>query len=135
MTKIMILTHGLLADGLVSSVELILGSAVHVSTLSLNHGDDVDAYKQSVESCILEAEEEHILVFTDLFGGTPNNTIAKIMHENKMNRKIKCYVGVNLPMLLEAISMKDVLAFDDLVQHIDENCKGSIFDISTKLSL
>ncbi len=123
-----------MAEGIVSSVELIIGSSGKISYLGLHHGDDIAEFEEKILSMIRFGEKEGTVVFTDLFGGTPNNVIAKIIHEYP-NEKIKAFTGVNLPLVLEAVTSKDQMEFDELVQKLKESILNQPFDIEERLNL
>lgn len=107
MISIVIVTHGKFGTELLNSAELIVGKQENVSTLNLNHGDNISELQENVSREIVELNKEYeVLVFTDLFGGSPTNSAAI----NMGTLKFKCITGINLPMLLEA-----------LVSRLDEN--------------
>lgn len=107
MISIVIVTHGDFGKELLNSAELIVGKQENVKTLSLNHGDNISALQEKISKTIIELNKRYeVLVFTDLFGGSPANSAAI----NMESLKFKCITGVNLPMLLEA-----------LVSRLDEN--------------
>ncbi|MCF3944099.1 PTS sugar transporter subunit IIA [Oceanobacillus alkalisoli] len=103
MIGILIVTHGKFSTELLNSAELIVGKQVSVNALNLNADDDIHLLKKEVE---LEATKldtgEGVLVLTDLYGGSPFNVTAA----NMKQRNMECLTGVNLPMLIEALSLR-----------------------------
>lgn len=136
MTGIIIVTHGPLSKALLESTKLIIGEVEDVYTIGLFHGDSTDDLKNRIKDNINKFNDvDGILIFTDLFGGTPNNMTALAINELGNLDDIRCFVGVNLPVLLEAISMRKAYEFKDLVVHIKSIAKDSIFELSERLGI
>lgn len=75
MIKILLASHGNLAAGMLSSLELILGKQENVEVLCA-YVDGEDNVGPRVESFIKSIKEnEQWIVFTDLFGGSINNEL------------------------------------------------------------
>lgn len=121
MTNILIVTHGTLANALVQTSELIVGSSSNIYTHSLNLGDDPEEFSNSVGKSIEElSENDNLLIFTDLFGGTPSNSVMTKLFKLNFPNNIANFTGVNLPLLLEAIPMSNYSSdFDELINHLD----------------
>ena len=95
MKKIIVATHYRLAEGLKSTFDYIAPNTVEIIAIS--------AYLEnvSVESQVQAALDqfelgEQILVFTDLLGGSVNQTFAKFLD----SFNIELIAGVNLPVLM-----------------------------------
>lgn len=105
MFKIIVFTHGDLAKSLKDTAELISGSNNHVEYYSVPLGCDTGAVLSQVSASIKQSENfnTEVLVFTDLFSGTPFNLLMTLVGDHKFSH----ITGVNLPMLLEAISLQN----------------------------
>ncbi|WP_240495744.1 PTS sugar transporter subunit IIA [Thermoanaerobacterium sp. PSU-2] len=100
---ILVVTHGEFGKELLKSAELILGKQEKVMCLGLNEGDDVLKLKDKVRKGIIDLDEgEGVLVLTDMFGGSPFNVTSANLKELTFNY----LTGVNLPMLIEALSSR-----------------------------
>lgn len=63
----------------------------------------------------------------DLYGATPYNaSVLNTRDFSQTDRKIRVICGVNLPMMLEAVSLRDSLGLEKLYEHILEIGKDSI---------
>ena len=112
MIGILIVTHGNFGTELLKSAELIIGKQDNVKTLGLNHGDNVDELYDRVSEAIKELDNgDGVLVFTDLFGGSPSNVVAR----NMEHLNFYSLTGVNLPMLIEALSNRKCFSIDKLI--------------------
>ncbi|MBN7573502.1 PTS mannose transporter subunit IIAB [Clostridium sp. 2-1] len=120
MIGILLVTHGKFSEEILKSAELIVGKQDKILTLGLEHGDSIEVLGDKVrESIKLLDNGEGVLVLADLLGGSPYNVVA--LNSNKIsNIKFKCITGVNLPMLLEAITMRESYELDELTAHCME---------------
>ncbi|UJF16327.1 PTS sugar transporter subunit IIA [Jeotgalibaca sp. MA1X17-3] len=109
MIGLIVATHGKMSDGIVDAAHLIIGSTENIETLNLIHGDDVQVLKEKMLDAIEAVNQnEGVIIFTDLFGASPYNQATLAIHSLPQELKEKIFVltGVNLPMLLEAISQR-----------------------------
>lgn len=112
MISILIATHGGLADGLASAVELLAGKQEKFETIGLYHGDGIDEFAQNIQNKCRELDDgDGVLVFIDLFGGSPSNAVMKLMGENA---KLQAVAGVNLPMVIQAVFMREECSLEQL---------------------
>lgn len=134
MTGILLVTHGGFAKEIVESAELIIGSQDCYKTLGLVHGDDIGSFKDEVLDAIKTLESgDGVLVFADLYGGSPFNTVAKILNELNDSINLECISGVNLPMVLEAFLNRDDFDLNDLKEHCLSIGVESIKDMKEEL--
>ena len=112
MIGIVIVTHGKFGAELLKSAELIIGKQKNVVTLGLEHGDSIEDLQKQVKTAIEQLDEgDGVLVLTDLFGGSPSNVAAT----NMEHLNFYSLTGVNLPLLIEALSMRKCVCIDELV--------------------
>lgn len=125
MIGIMVLGHGHFASGISSAAELILGKQENFVCVDFPEGDT----KTELEMHILKAleamaEAEHILVFCDLFGGSPFNTIIP---ESLKDHRIQIVYGTNLAMLIETLMERNLeRGWDEILQDILEKGRSQI---------
>ncbi|MDU5509962.1 PTS mannose transporter subunit IIA [Enterococcus gilvus] len=94
--KLVLASHGTLASGIKSSLELICGNKLPLETLDCYVTEGFD-----LEKAVMEIMERHrnyeLVVVTDLLGGSVNNEfLAYIQREN-----FYLVAGMNLPFLIE----------------------------------
>lgn len=113
MIGILLLTHENFGEAMIKSAELIIGECINVKAIGLNRGDDIQEFAERVKENIqLLDESEGVLVFSDLFGASPYNTAA-ILSKN-LDNKYRCISGLNFPMLIHSILMRDSMDLDTL---------------------
>ncbi|MDR3565232.1 MAG: PTS fructose transporter subunit IIA [Negativicutes bacterium] len=108
---ILIMTHGQAGEELIRSAEMILGPLAGVYGLSLMPGMAPEEFMISV-AAMLKSMPAGSLVISDLFGGTPANVSAAI--SQSMN--ISAVAGLNLSMLIEAVSSRSTLSGERLAE-------------------
>lgn len=105
MIGIVVMSHGGLAEGLVSASEVIMGPAQQVRTLSLRREGSVDELSGDFERVVNEVDTgDGVIVLCDLFGGSPCNVASMGL---RSARNYHLVSGANLPMLIEAINSRD----------------------------
>ena len=108
MGKVMVITHGELAQSFYETVGMFVAERGGMSFLGL--GVDIGEFRNKLRIELLESKEKEFLVLIDLFGGTPFNIVATLIKEvEKKKKKIYVLTGVNLPMLLEIAPLMDEL--------------------------
>lgn len=97
--KILLCTHGDMANGMINSLELITGGVVNVSALSVNMEDTIDFVRSKIEDFINSCElEDDKIILTDIPGGS--TTQASFYYINT-SKRVHVITGLNLGLLLE----------------------------------
>lgn len=104
MIGIIIITHGNLALELKSAMEHILGIQKNIEIISIKPDDDLEIKKSALEESIKKVTKDSgTIILTDMFGGTPSNLAISFLKIGK----IEIISGVNLPMLIKLIGLRD----------------------------
>lgn len=100
MVGAVIITHGKVAEALIGAAEAITGKVEKVSAVSVASTDSTDGIREVVSEAVKEADSgAGVVVFTDMFGGTPTNIALSLM----VAGKVEVITGVNLPMLIKFV--------------------------------
>lgn len=101
MIGIIVTGHGYFADGISSSIELIIGKQSDYQTVNFPQSTDPDKLGRQLKAACEElATCEHVLICCDLFHGTPFN--QAMMLALSMGQVDVIY-GVNVGMLMELL--------------------------------
>lgn len=114
MYRVLLLSHGNLAQELLRTVEMVIGKQPEqdVRALPLQPEQDMDQYYRAVDGFVMESGAfGGCLIFTDIAGGSPFITSAKVYRERAGSIKMDIITGMNLPMVIEAVSNR---AFNEL---------------------
>lgn len=134
MIGILVVTHGNFGCELIKSTEVIIGHQENSFALGLSEGDGIDEFKEKVANAIKKLDGgDGVLVFVDLFGGSPFNVTAINISSNENKMRFDCVTGVNFPMLLDAFTMRDSLEMTDLKNHCMESGKTGIKDMLSEI--
>ncbi len=131
MVGILVVSHEPLASALLESAKMIMGDTLpQCDAHTLILGQDLDAFESELlrKAAMLDGGEG-VLVLADLFAGTPANTAMRAMRE----RTLALVSGVNLGMLIEALSCREGASIDEVRDAALEAAHASIVDIGGKL--
>lgn len=131
MSKIIIATHGDLAQELLNSTELIAGKQSGVYIIKRAANDSLSQMQSKIEELLKTFDDkEGTLILTDMMGGTPCNASVPLCS----NFNTEVLAGVNLPMVLSAVfSNKTTKNVSELAQKVLEDGKKSIVDVKKLL--
>lgn len=102
MFGIVVGTHGIFAQELLKSCEMICGEQKNVRAVTLIPGEGPDDVVKKYEAAIAELDcDGGVLFLNDLFGGSPYNAACRLVIGNE---NYGIVTGVNLPMLIEMCS-------------------------------
>jgi|TARA_B110000240_G_scaffold173584_1_gene199438 PTS system mannose-specific IIA component len=131
MIGIIIVTHGNLALELKSAMEHILGVQKNIEIICISSDDDLDERKNDIEGSIKKIDNNSgIVMLTDMFGGTPSNLAISFLKTGK----IEIISGVNLPMLVKLIGLRDSNDLSGVAQETKDSAQKYISIASEILS-
>lgn len=131
MIGIIIVTHGNLALELKSAMEHILGVQKNIEIICISSDDDLDERKNDIEYSIKKIDNNNgIVMLTDMFGGTPSNLAISFLKTGK----IEIISGVNLPMLVKLIGLRDSNDLNGVAQETKASAQKYISIASEILS-
>jgi len=116
MFKFLLITHGSLGQSLVECVENNLQKNCQniIDIISLN-ALDIDFSRKELDTYVKKNKNFDIIILTDLYGASSSNIVKK--HTSDEN--IYAISGLNLPMLMKAVTLKT----DDIQMMVDEIIK------------
>ncbi|MBC8587062.1 PTS sugar transporter subunit IIA [Paratissierella segnis] len=127
---IIILTHGPLAISLVESVEMLCLKVENLAAFSLDENDAPEYYHDEFIKA-LNAFPKSSIVLLDLFGGTPCNQL--VVHMKKNEATCLALTGVNMPILVEAISLRGMYKGNGLLKELKKIGNEGIVNINELL--
>ncbi len=126
-----IVSHGKLAEELLNALTIILGEVVNIEAISIGWYDDVEDSKRKINQSIKRVDQKNgILIFTDMFGGTPSNLSFSFLKDNQ----IEIITGVNLPMLIKFVSLQRRNKLKEVAKKVVEQGKKNIHLASSLLN-
>jgi len=116
MFKFLLITHGNLGQSLVECVEnnLLKNCNNIIDIISLN-SSDIDLTRKELDKYVNKNKDCEIIILTDLYGASSSNIVKK--HTSQEN--VYAISGLNLPMLMKAVTLKT----NDIQIMVDEIIK------------
>ncbi|WP_419246190.1 PTS sugar transporter subunit IIA [Serratia sp. NFX21] len=113
MLKVIVTSHGPLAEALMSSARMVYGDLPGTSHVGLSEGAGIEAFKQEFADELqrVSAGVDGVLVLCDMLCGTPYNVACLHAFDPQTPVPMAVVTGVNFPMLLmsaELLEEKDV---------------------------
>ena len=123
MIGILVVTHGNVAAELAAAGRKIVARESSLVALALDWDDDVtDARKRIAETIAAIDQGSGVLILTDMFGGTPTNLAMTFYAPGK----VEVVTGVNLPMLVKALTLREDAALAEAAQLLAEKGRSAI---------
>jgi PTS system ascorbate-specific IIA component len=122
MIGILIISHGTLGESLIHCASHMLNKRPpRLRQIGVTAQDDPAQLVPQARKMIKELDEgDGVLVLTDMYGGSPSNIAAKLV----MPGKIESVAGVNLPMLIRALTYRDKSLQMMITKAISGGCEG-----------
>ena len=113
MIGILIVSHGAFGESLIHSASHVLGKRpLYLRQVGVTVHDDPDEILPVAQDLIRFLDQGRgVLVMTDIYGATPSNIAARLLEPGR----IEGVAGVNLPMLIKALTHRDDTPLEELV--------------------
>lgn len=130
MVGVVIISHGGMAEGIVSSASMLVPQLGQVIHLALWPEDNPDDFQKKLEAGIKEVDDgSGVLILADMLGGTPSNRAMYSLNENT-----RMLTGLSLPMLYTLLSIREETNdLDSIVSEVLEEARNAILDINELL--
>ncbi len=123
MIGILVVSHGRLAEALISSVQFLVGNLKRIRGISIWPRDKKEEIQDRIQKGIHEVDEgDGVVILTDLLGGTPTNLSLSIPG----NKNVEVVTGVNLPMLLTLASYRSGKSLGEIGKLVKKSGRRSI---------
>lgn len=128
MKYVVLVSHGEFAPGLHKAVNMLAGEEREdVLSTSLVNGMGADEFAENVKELLsVVGEDDEIILFADIVGGSPLATTANVLLETGLLEKTRMIGGMNLPLVLTCVLSKDDEDTDELLGELIEGAKEQI---------
>ena len=105
MVGVLLITHGATGAALLAAAAHVLGTPqANVRAIAVDASDDAAALLAGAQRDVAAIDDgAGVLVFTDIYGATPSNIGARLLEPGH----VEAVAGVNLPMLVRALTYRD----------------------------
>jgi PTS system mannose-specific IIA component len=123
MVGILIVSHGRLAEALITSVQFLVGSLQKIRGVSIWPKDKEKEVMDRIQREIKEVDDgDGVVILTDVLGGTPTNLSISFLEKEK----VEVVTGVNMPMLLTLSSYRKGKSLEELSRLVKRSGRRSI---------
>ena len=131
MVKIILVTHGHLAQEMLETAAQIIGKPTDEGLAAFSVTAATSVEKEAAKlHALLQTCEEGAVVLTDIFGGSATNISLTASKDLP-----KCHVitGLNLSMLLTALNSRKKLSAKELAEKIEADGKRAVINATELL--
>jgi len=123
MIGIVIVTHGKLAEALLSVTEHVVGKQEKIAAIGIEPEEDAERAREHILQAIKNVDSGGgVVLLTDMFGGTPSNLAISVMKETD----VEVIAGVNLPMMIKLASVRNKVPLADAVNQAQDAARKYI---------
>lgn len=123
--KVILVSHGKLSEGMMNSVQMIVGQNEELSCYGLMQGKHYSEIVTDIENKIKEKPETEFIIIGDLYGGSVcNGCTALTKYEN-----VKLITGMNIGLVI-GILLASAPVTDEMILEEINNAKDGIKYIS-----
>ncbi|MES3017825.1 MAG: hypothetical protein V4721_08605 [Bacteroidota bacterium] len=120
--KFLIASHGSLASGIKSSLDIIVGPMGNIFLIEayLNENKAIENDINDILKNI--SNDDELIIFTDILGGSVTNQIAQFVEKSN----IHIVSGFSLPLIIEILLSDTETPIADVIETAIENAKGQM---------
>ncbi|AZV50776.1 PTS fructose transporter subunit IIA [Bacillus halotolerans] len=123
MISVIISGHGDFPIALKESSGMIFGEENHLIAVPFFKGEGIQTLQEKYHQTLQDIPKENeVLFLVDIFGGTPYNAAASFIAKDQ---RMDMAAGINLPILLEVLSLREHLKLKELLNHLKKMSQQS----------
>lgn len=133
MKYLVLVSHGKFAAGLKDSLEMLAGKRDDLQAFGLLDGVGADEYGLMLKEALKDVgTDDEFIVLGDLIGGSPLSTFLKVAGELDILSRCVIIGGMNLPVALTCVLMKDSMPLEMIPAAVVQEGKDALkeFQIS-----
>ncbi|MBQ7888329.1 MAG: PTS sugar transporter subunit IIA [Erysipelotrichaceae bacterium] len=104
MVGILLVSHGMMAEGMMDSISMFFGKNIpQLDYMRLYMDSSADEFGIEMAKKVAELDTgDGVIIFADLFGGTPCNQALRLVSD-----RVHLIAGMNLPMIMEFLGTRE----------------------------
>ncbi len=136
MKYILLVSHGMMAPGLHNALGMLAGEdREDILSTSLKNGMGADEFAENVRKCVSAVkEDDELLVFADLIGGSPLTTTADVLASEGLLDRTTMVGGMNLPLVLSAAVTKDTMETREMIDMLIPESREMLQEFTIEVS-
>lgn len=135
MKYVILVSHGEFAKGLKTSLDMLAGQRDDVIASGLEDGKTADEFAVVFENDIAKVQEDdQVVLLADIIGGSPLTTALNVLDKKGMLKNTIALGGMNLPLALTTVLMKDNLEGEMFVSTVISEATSAIKHFQTSVT-
>ena len=122
MKYVILVSHGKFANGLNDALSMLAGNREDILSVGLENGKSVDEFVALFTEKVKDiSTEDEVILLGDIIGGSPLTNATNVL----VNKGIKTVIlgGMNLPLALTTVLMKDTVSLDEIANQVLEQAR------------
>lgn len=122
MKYVILVSHGKFANGLNDALSMLAGNREDILSVGLENGKSVDEFVALFTEKVKDiSNDDEVILLGDIIGGSPLTNATNVL----VNKGIKTVIlgGMNLPLALTTVLMKDTVSLDEIVDQVLEQAR------------
>ena len=128
--KFLIATHGTLAAGIKSSLDIIIGEVAHVFLLQAYVDEQTSVEAELGKILAQVGDGDELVVFTDILGGSITNQIL----QHCLRPNVYVVSGINLPLVIDIMLADNTTPIEEVISTAIENAKEQMVFVNKLLT-
>ncbi|MTD41856.1 PTS fructose transporter subunit IIA [Erwinia sp. CPCC 100877] len=117
MNKIILASHGELAQGMKQTVSMLIGTENQIYALSAFRDED-EKIDDQIQKLLKEIGTENVYILTDILGGSINNEMLYLLQQYP---QLHVITGMNLPLVISLATQTGKIEQKVLARLIEES--------------
>lgn len=122
MKYVILVSHGKFANGLNDALSMLAGNREDILSVGLENGKSVDEFAALFTEKVKDiSTDDEVILLGDIIGGSPLTNATNVL----VNKGIKTVIlgGMNLPLALTTVLMKDTISLDEIADQVLEQAR------------
>ena len=122
MKYVILVSHGKFANGLNDALSMLAGNREDILSVGLENGKSVDEFAALFTEKVKDiSTDDEVILLGDIIGGSPLTNATNVL----INKGIKTVIlgGMNLPLALTTVLMKDTVSLDEIADQVLEQAR------------
>ncbi len=122
MKYVILVSHGKFANGLNNALSMLAGNREDILSVGLENGKSVDEFTALFTEKVKDiSTDDEVILLGDIIGGSPLTNATNVL----VNKGIKTVIlgGMNLPLALTTVLMKDTVSLDEIADQVLEQAR------------
>lgn len=122
MKYVILVSHGKFANGLNDALSMLAGNREDILSVGLENGKSVDEFVALFTEKVKDiSTDDEVILLGDIIGGSPLTNATNVL----VNKGIKTVIlgGMNLPLALTSVLMKDTVSLDEIADQVLEQAR------------